>query len=148
VTLSPKKITIGFPKGKMVGHIVSRNGVATNPKKLDRISKLPFPNTKKALQGFLGMVGYYQRFIYMFVEKTCPLTRFMHEDTPTPMEDEVSQCTFTQLKSALQIAPMFRTLDWNKPFLVYCDASRKAMGNTLSQLEKNVHDHPIHFAKR
>jgi hypothetical protein len=74
VTLSPKKITIGFPKGKMVGHIVSRNGVATNPKKLDRISKLPFPNTKKALQGFLGMVGYYQRFIYMFVEKTCPLT--------------------------------------------------------------------------
>jgi hypothetical protein len=49
VTLSPEKTTIGFSKGKMVGHIVSKDGVATNPEKLDRISKLPFPTTKKAL---------------------------------------------------------------------------------------------------
>ncbi len=49
VTLSPKKTTIGFSKGKMVGHIVSKNGVATNPEKLDRISKLPFPTMKKIL---------------------------------------------------------------------------------------------------
>jgi hypothetical protein len=57
VTLSPGKITIGFLERKMVGHIMSKNGVATNPEKLDRISKLPFPTTKKALRGFLGMVG-------------------------------------------------------------------------------------------
>jgi len=43
VTLNPKKITIGFSEGKMVGHIVSKDGVATDPEKLDRISKLPFP---------------------------------------------------------------------------------------------------------
>jgi hypothetical protein len=49
VTLSPKKTTIGFSEGKMVGHIVSKNGVATDPENLDRISKLPFPTTKKAL---------------------------------------------------------------------------------------------------
>jgi hypothetical protein len=61
----------------MVGHIVSKNGVATNLEKFDRISKLPFPTTKKALRGFLGMVGYYRRFIHMFAAKTCPLTRFL-----------------------------------------------------------------------
>jgi hypothetical protein len=49
MTLSPEKTTIGFLEGKMVGHIVSKDGVAINPKKLDRISKLPFPTTKKAL---------------------------------------------------------------------------------------------------
>jgi len=49
VTLSPEKTTIGFSKGKMAGHIVSKDGVATNPEKLDRISKLPFPTMKKAL---------------------------------------------------------------------------------------------------
>ncbi len=76
VTLSPKKITIGFSKGKMVGHIVSKDGVARDPEKLDRISKLPFPTTKKAFRGFLGMVGYYRRFIHMFATKTRPLTRF------------------------------------------------------------------------
>jgi hypothetical protein len=58
---------------KMVGHIMSKNGVATDLEKLDRISKLPFPTTKKAFQGFLGMVGYYRRFIHMFATKARPL---------------------------------------------------------------------------
>jgi hypothetical protein len=49
MTLSLEKTTIGFSKGKMVGHIVSKDGVATDPEKLDRISKLSFPTTKKAL---------------------------------------------------------------------------------------------------
>jgi len=74
VTLSPEKTTIGFSKAKMVGHIVSKDGVATNPEKLDRISKLPFPTTKKALRGFLGMVGYYHKFIHMFATKARLLT--------------------------------------------------------------------------
>ncbi len=78
VTLSPEKTTIGFSEGKMVGHIVSKDGVATDPEKLDRISNLPFPSTKKALRGFLGMVGYYRRFIHMFAAKARPLTRFLH----------------------------------------------------------------------
>ncbi len=49
VILSLEKTTIGFSEGKMVGHIVSKDGVATDPEKLDRISKLPFSTTKKAL---------------------------------------------------------------------------------------------------
>jgi len=110
-TLSLEKTTIGFLEGKMVGHIMSKGGVTTDPEKLDRISKLPFPTTKKALRGFIEMVGYYRRFIHMFVIKTRPLTRFMREDAPAPMEDEVSRRAFEQLKSTLQVAPIFRTLD-------------------------------------
>ncbi len=49
VTLNPAKTTIDFSEGKMVEHIVSKDGVATNPEKLDKISKFPFPTTKKAL---------------------------------------------------------------------------------------------------
>jgi len=52
MTLNPEKTIIGFSKGEMVGHIVSKNGVTTNPKMLDRISKVPFPTTKKTFQGF------------------------------------------------------------------------------------------------
>jgi hypothetical protein len=74
VILNPEKTTIGFSEGKMVGHIVSKNGVATDLEKLDRISKVPFPTTKKTLQGFLGTMGYYRRFIHMFAAKACPLT--------------------------------------------------------------------------
>jgi hypothetical protein len=97
MTLSPEKTTIGFSKRKMVRHIVSKDGVATDPEKLDRISKLPFPTTKKALRGFLGMVGYYRRFIHMFVAKAHFSTRFLHEDAPAPMEDKVSRRAFKQL---------------------------------------------------
>jgi len=57
VTLSPEKTTIGFSDGRMVGHIVSKDGVATDPEKLDRISKLPFPTTKKAHLRFFGDGG-------------------------------------------------------------------------------------------
>jgi hypothetical protein len=77
VTLSPEKTTIGFSEGKIVGHIVSKDGVIIDLEKLDRISKLPFPTTKKTLQGFLGMVSYYRRFIHMFVAKTRPLIGFL-----------------------------------------------------------------------
>jgi hypothetical protein len=84
----------------------------------------------------------------MFVAKTRLLTQFLREDAPTPMEDEVSRQAFEQLKSALQVAPILQTLDWNKPFLVYCDAFGEAVGNTLSQLDENGHDHPIHFANK
>ncbi len=106
MTLSPKKTTISFSKGKMVGHIVSKDGVVTNPEKLDRISKLPFLTTKKALRGFLGMVGYYRKFIHMFATKARPLTRFLREDALALMEDKVFRRAFEQLKSALQVAPI------------------------------------------
>jgi len=84
----------------------------------------------------------------MFAAKTRPLTRFLHEDALTPMEDEALKRAFEQLKSALQVVPILWTPDWNKPFLVYCDASREAVGSTLSQLDENGHDHPIHFASK
>jgi hypothetical protein len=84
----------------------------------------------------------------MFAAKARPLTRFLREDAPAPTEDEVSRRAFEQLKSALQVAPILRTPDWNKPFLVYCDAFGEAVGSTLSQLDENGHDHPIHFANR
>ncbi len=72
----------------------------------------------------------------------------MREDAPAPMEDEASKRAFEQFNSAFQITPILRTLDWNKPFLVYCDASGEAVGSTLSQSNKNGHYHPIHFANR
>jgi hypothetical protein len=78
------------------------------------------------------MVEYYCRFIHMFVAKARPLTRFLCEDTLAPMEDKVSRRAFEELKLALQVAPILRTPDWNKSFLVYYDAYGETMGSTLS----------------
>jgi hypothetical protein len=64
------------------------------------------------------------------------------------MENEASKCAFKQLKSVFQVAPILRISDWNKPFLIYCDAFGEAVGSTLFQLDENGHDHPIHFVSR
>jgi hypothetical protein len=64
------------------------------------------------------------------------------------MEDEASKHAFKQLKLALQAALILWTSDWNKPFLLYFNAFGKVVGITLSQLDENGHDHPIHFASR
>jgi len=84
----------------------------------------------------------------MFVAKARPLTRFLCEDALAPMEDEVSKHAFEQLKSALHVTLILQTPNYNKTFLVYCDASGEVVGSTLSQLDENGHDHPIHFASR
>jgi hypothetical protein len=52
--LNPKKTTIGFSKGKMVEHIVLKDGVAIDPEKFDKISKFPFPTTEKSFEVFWG----------------------------------------------------------------------------------------------
>jgi hypothetical protein len=70
----------------------------------------------------------------------------LREDAPTPMEDEVSKRAFEQFNSVFQAAPILQTPEWNKPLLVYCDAFGEAVGSTLSQLDENGLDHPIHFA--
>jgi hypothetical protein len=75
--LNLEDTTIYFLKGKIIEHIMSKDGIAIDFEKLDRISKLPLPTTKKALRSFLGMVRYYQKFIHMFATKASPLTRFL-----------------------------------------------------------------------
>jgi hypothetical protein len=64
------------------------------------------------------------------------------------MENVTSKCAFEQFELAFQTAPILQTTDWNKPYLVYCDTSGEVVGSTLSQLDKNGHDRPIHFANR
>jgi hypothetical protein len=64
------------------------------------------------------------------------------------MEDEALKHAFEQLKSTPQVTQILWTPNWNKPFLVYYDGSKKIMGNTLFQLDENGHDHPIHFVNR
>jgi hypothetical protein len=72
----------------------------------------------------------------------------LQDDAPAPMEDEILLHAFEQFKAILQVALILQSLDWNKPFLIYYDAFGKMVGNTLSQLDENGHDHTIHFARK
>jgi hypothetical protein len=84
----------------------------------------------------------------MFAAKARPLMGFLRENALAPMQDEMSKHAFKQFKLVFQATLILWTLNWNKPFLIYFDAFEEVMGNTLSQLDKNGHDHSIHFASR
>jgi len=85
--------TIGFKREDGWTHCVKGWG-SHRSREAYTISKLLFPTTKKALHGFLGMVGYYRMFIHMFAAKAHPLTRFSREDALALLEDEVSRRAF------------------------------------------------------
>ena len=131
-------------QGKILGHIVSTNGIATYQEKIKVIVELPQPLHYKGVQIFMGHCGYYHRFISMYVKVAKPLYALVVEFIWTEECEE----SFQKLKQALTIAPILRPPDWNKPFHVHIDASNFAIGCILAQpYESNV-DLPISYASK
>ncbi|OAE24162.1 hypothetical protein AXG93_2752s1770 [Marchantia polymorpha subsp. ruderalis] len=149
-SLNPEKCIFGCEEGLLLGHIISKNGIAVDPEKVTRIMELPFPATLTKLRQFLGMVGYYRRFILSFSNKAHALTNYMKKGVEYELifKDEAAKTAFEVLKKALVTAPILAKPDWGKPFILYTDASNIAVGCTLSQLDDEKHDHPIAYASR
>ena len=99
-------------KGKILGHIVSKNGISIDLDKINVIVKLPRPRNPKGVQIFMGHCGYYRRFIYMYAEIARPMYALLVVFEWTP-ECKIS---FEKLKKALVSAPILRAPDWNKVF--------------------------------
>ena len=73
ICLNPEKCVFMVRQGKILGHIVSKNGISTDFEKIEVIVSLPRPRNAKQVQGFMGHCGYYRRFIYMYVVIAKPL---------------------------------------------------------------------------
>lgn len=149
-SLNPEKCIFGCEKGVLLGHIISKEGVAVDPEKVKKILELPFPINITKLRQFLGMIGYYRRFILSFSHKAHALTTYLKKsiDYVRIFGDEDALTTFEELKIALTSILILVKSNWNKPFLVYTDASNVALGCILSQNDEDGHDHPIAFASQ
>lgn len=131
----------------LLGHIVGKDGVRTDPKKLEAIQKLEVPKTVTQIRSFLGMAGYYRRFIYGYADIAAPL----HEATSKNVRyswDERKQQAFEKLKEALISPPVLSYPDFEKPFIVETDASKVAVGAVLCQRGEDGKVHPIEYASR
>ncbi|KAL3693229.1 hypothetical protein R1sor_006880 [Riccia sorocarpa] len=134
-SLNPEKCIFGCEEGLLLGHIISKDGIAVDLEKVKKIMELPFPVTLTKLRQFLGIVGYYRRFILAFSHKAHALTSYLKKgkDYVVIFADEDALVAFEDLKKALVSAPILIKPDWSKPFIVYTDASSIALGSTLSQ---------------
>uniref|UniRef100_A0AB38Z266 Polyprotein n=1 Tax=Breu errantivirus TaxID=3078398 RepID=A0AB38Z266_9VIRU len=132
---------------EFLGHIVTENGIKPNPNKIDKIINWPIPKTAKQIKGFLGILGYYRKFIKDFAKLTKPLTRCLKKDAKIIHDNEFITC-FEECKTLLTTDPILKYPDFEKKFILETDASDFALGAVLSQKFEDGKEHPICYASR
>ena len=129
-----------------LGHVVTPDGVKPNPDKISAIKNYPLPKTTKEIKGFLGLLGYYRRFIHDFARITKPLTKCLKKGAKIEHNTEFIEC-FETCKNLLINEPILQYPDFSKPFNLTCDASNIALGAVLSQGPIGQ-DLPVAYASR
>lgn len=129
-----------------LGHIVTDNGVKPNPSKIEAIQNWPIPKNQKELRGFLGILGYYRRFVRDFARITKPLTAQLRKGEHVEHTD-IFLKTFVACKKLLTQSDILQYPDFEKPFVLTTDASNFALGAVLSQGAIGQ-DRPVAYASR
>src|SRR4051812_34293964 len=120
------------PSVSYLGHIISNQGIATDPEKIEAIQAWPVPKSLKELQSFLGICNYYRRFVPHYSSSAAPLTQLTHKDTPYTWTTQ-TQAAFDTLRTALTHTPILCIPDPALPFVITTDASGFAVGAVLQQ---------------
>jgi len=129
-----------------LGHIVSSDGVRPNPDKIRAIKQFPIPKTAKQIKTFLGLLGYYRKFIQDFSKLTKPLTECLRKGNKIIIDSKYKEC-FEMCKNILCNDPVLQYPDFSKEFILTTDASNVALGAILSQGPIGS-DKPICYASR
>lgn len=129
-----------------LGHVLTEEGLKPDPNKLKAVAEYPQPKTTKALKSFLGLIGYYRRFLSDFSKVAKPLYELLKKGVTYVWGDK-QENAFQMLKEKLLNPPILQYPDFSKPFIITTDASQEAIGAVLSQGEVGK-DLPVAYASR
>jgi hypothetical protein len=132
------KCVFAVPKVEYLGHVISEQGVALDPEKIQAMVDWPRPHSLTTLRSFLGLTGFYRRFVRYYASIAAPLTDLLRS-TKFSWNQEAEKA-FTTLKNKMITTPVLILPDFTKSFVVETDASAIAIGAILSQ-----EGHPIAF---
>lgn len=134
---------------KYLGHVIGEGVIRTDPDKISAMVDFPVPRTLKALRSFLGMTGWYSKFISNYADIAAPLTDLMRPKCRFTMTQAGLEA-FEKLKKALCEAPVLHSPDFQKPFFIHCDASSFGVGGVLVQKTEGDQgdEYPIAFVSK
>ena len=132
LSIKAKKCAFVRKQTKFLGHIITPEGILPMPEKVETIKAFPRPNCVREVQSFLGLAGYYRKFIQNFSKIAGPLTDLTQKDVPFVWTEEC-ECAFITLRDALINPPVLAYPDYDQPYYLETDASNEAVGFVLSQ---------------
>jgi hypothetical protein len=133
-------------KLNFLGYIITKDGLETDPVKIEKVRNYPMPTSVTQIKGFIGIASYYRRFINNFAAIARPLHNLTKKGQNTWNQESIE--AFQKLKEALTTTPVLMRPDFDKPFILVTDASRVGIGAILTQLDSEGHEHPIQYISR
>ncbi|GJZ88212.1 putative reverse transcriptase domain-containing protein [Tanacetum coccineum] len=126
-----------IPKVQFLGHVIDSNGIHVDPVKIESIKDWASPKNPTEIRQFLGLAGYYKRFIKGFSKIAKSMTKLTQKNVKFDW-GEKEETTFQLIKQKLCSAPILALPKGSENFIVYCDASHKGLGVVLMQNEKVI----------
>uniref|UniRef100_A0AAG5DT40 RNA-directed DNA polymerase n=1 Tax=Anopheles atroparvus TaxID=41427 RepID=A0AAG5DT40_ANOAO len=132
---------------EFLGHTITPEGIKPNPDKIAKILDWRLPTTQKEIKQFLGLTGYYRRFIRDYAKLTKPLSKCLKKDATVNFNQEEYRTSFEELKKIISSDQILIYPDFKLPFILTTDASNYALGAVLSQMQDGK-ERPIAFGSR
>ena len=151
--LKPGKCEFFRPQLEYLGHVVSKEGIETNPKKMAAIVNWPRPITVTQVWSFLGFCNYYRKFIKHYAQVAKPLYQMVSGDNAKAKKKEVEwskECeeAFLKLKEICSNTPILAYADYQRPSKVHTDASESGLGAVLYQDQEDGTTRVVAYASR
>ncbi|XP_065921975.1 uncharacterized protein [Magallana gigas] len=148
LTARPTKCFIGCDKIDCLGHMVGNKCLEPEQDKIDAVRNAPIPQTKKQVRAFLGLAGFYRKFIPNFSAIAIPLSDLTKKGQPNKVIwTESQQRAFDTLKHMLSERPILKLPEFNETFILRTDAADDGIGAVLLQMEDDE-KLPVAYASR
>ena len=148
LTAKARKCAFGASECVYLGHIVGSGIVKPEEDKTAAVRQFPTPKMKKAVCSFLGVTGYYCRFVENYVAVAVAVTDLTKNSPHKVVWTEACEQAFTKLKELLCSAPILMSPGFEKAFVLQTDASELGVGAVLSQQGDDGHEHPVAYWSR